>query len=298
MMAASLGSQCDGLACSEALIRTGVETMQRIHLARATGHITLFAAALLFMPAIAHGSITITGTLRDFKRGDQPGGHPDFQTKLISPDPGIVLPTLGADGKPVYAGLAGNPSTTGQAEFDQWYRDVAGVNLSSAFDITLTDPDNNGIFTYENNAFFPIPPIAGPTSFGAQGLGNNYHFTFEVHTSFTFSQAANHTFTFTGDDDLWVFINGQLVIDLGGVHQISQGSVSLNTLGLTDGNTYSLDLFFAERLTSSSNFRIDTSLELVTPPPNEALPLPASLVVWSVLGAGAAVGRWRFCRQG
>jgi fibro-slime domain-containing protein len=85
---------------------------------------------------------------------------------------------------------------------------------------------------------------------------------------------------FTGDDDLWVFINNRLVIDLGGVHGPESASVNLDTLGLTAGNTYNFDLFFAERHTSGSNFRVETSIVLE---PVAAVPEPLSAVIWSGL---------------
>lgn len=67
---------------------------------------------------------------------------------------------------------------------------------------------------------------------------------------------------FVGDDDVWVFINNQLVIDLGGRHVQLSGSVALDTLELIPGTTYNLDVFNAERHTTQSNFRIDTTLTL------------------------------------
>lgn len=67
-------------------------------------------------------------------------------------------------------------------------------------------------------------------------------------------------------DDWWVFLNGKLAIDMGGVHGASQGSITLNSatraaFGLNLGDIVRIDLFQAERHTTQSNFRISIGSE-------------------------------------
>ncbi len=223
------------------------------------------------------GTNTLMMTIRDFMMSTKGGTNPDFEN-VVSDDRGIVETTLGSDQKPVYAHADGGTiSTHGQMYFDQWYNDTAGVNINVQYPITLTQQDG-GTFGYDSRVsgvalsaaqpmkqFFPIDdgtPYA--TTFGNQGQPHNYSFTTELHTVFTYH--GGETFSFSGDDDVFVFINNQLVIDLGGVHVREQGSVQLDTLGLTTGQDYPLDLFGAERHTTQSNVSFETTLTLRPPP--------------------------------
>lgn len=236
--------------------------------------ISALAALALALPALAT-SIQLTGTVRDFNA--QPGGHPDFETTIAS-DLAIVGPlgsALGADRKPVYAGGAGTVTTHGAAFFNQWFNDTPGVNLSAPLTLTATETaPNSGIYSYSNSSFFPIDNQL----FGNEGRDHNFHFTFELNTRFTYQ--AGQTFSFTGDDDVFVYINDRLVINLGGIHPAQSGSVNLDTLGLTAGSNYTLDIFFAERHTVASNFNFTTSIELnVVPMPVSAAMSAAGLLV-------------------
>lgn len=200
-------------------------------------------------------SVQLTGTLRDFQES-----HPDFEG-AIADDRGLVELLLGADGKPVYAGGAGTVTTTGAASFDQWFQDVPGVNQSMPFSITL-ERQNSNVYTYDNQEFFP----ADGQMFGNEGRDHNFHFTYEIRTEFKY--LGGEIFRFTGDDDLFVFINQRLAIDLGGVHGAESDEADLDELAevleIEVGNEYTLDFFFAERHTSQSTFRIDTTIGTFT----------------------------------
>jgi fibro-slime domain-containing protein len=224
----------------------------------------------------APSSISMTGRVRDFK-----WLHPDFErnnpngnaTKIaqgvqfpgfgFGEDLNIVKNDIGSDGKPVFN--AKTKSTTTKANFDQWFRDVACAstsdfmcNAGQPHSITL-NRQSNGNYVYDSGNFFPI----NNQLFGNEGRSQNYHFTYELQSKFTYRRG--QVFTFRGDDDLWVFINGKRVIDIGGVHSAIQKSVNLDNLGLVEGQTYDFALFFAERHTTASNFRIETSIAFIEP---------------------------------
>ncbi len=232
---------------------------------------------LCTMPANAqsNSSLELTGTLRDFQQS-----HPDMQypQKSFGKRTGMVLNTLGEDGKPVLDpnyrnGNFAYAMVHSIESFNQWYRNVDGVNQSTKHSITLTDPDGDGVFRYEaskhnGQSFFPLDG----KMFGNEGHSHNYHFTYEIHTKFTYTDPANRNdmvFNFSGDDDVWVFINKKLVVDLGGVHSEVHGSVNVDDIaseiGLEVGKTYDFDFFFAERHLVESNFTISTSIQFISP---------------------------------
>jgi fibro-slime domain-containing protein len=90
---------------------------------------------------------------------------------------------------------------------------------------------------------------------------HNFHFTTEVKYWFQYDAAGSATLDFTGDDDVWVFVNGKLAVDIGGLHPPKSGSVTVDdaaaaNYGLSDGNVYAISIFHAERKTEGSSFRL------------------------------------------
>ena len=96
---------------------------------------------------------------------------------------------------------------------------------------------------------------------GSKGNGGrNQHFCFESHAKFKFKNGLK--FSIRGDDDIWVFIDNKLAVDLGGTHLSAPGYVDLDAF-MKDakvGSTYDIDIFFCDRRTTMSNMRISTNI--------------------------------------
>lgn len=91
----------------------------------------------------------------------------------------------------------------------------------------------------------------------------NQHFCTETHALFDFAEG--QTFSVLGDDDIWVFIDNKLAIDLGGTHLAAPGFVNLDKFEgrsgkLVAGKTYTLDMFTCDRRTTMSNLAIRTNI--------------------------------------
>lgn len=195
----------------------------------------------------------LMATLRDFR-----ADHPDMQENIAS-DLGIVETMLGVDQKPIYAHDGATTTVSGPESFDQWYRDVKGVNLTFEQGLPLVET-SPGVYVFEDSEFFPLDGKGWP---GEEIGGHNFHFTTEIHASFRYR--GGEVFTFTGDDDVFIFVNRRLALDLGGVHGELSSTVDFDAqaadLGIEVGNIYNFDAFHAERHTTESNFRVETSID-------------------------------------
>lgn len=227
----------------------------------------------------------------------------DFDAQAGCANPDYTLPDLDDEGKPVLRKVDGNGNCfRSRTIFSMWYRNTPGINkeVKHKLYLWLKDKESRTYYfssytpTYngtpnvcaDGTAFFSgYTPDSGKQDYflplGNAGYGythgigpRNYSFTSEVSTYFQYR--GGETLTFSGDDDLWVFINGHLFVDLGGLHGVSTSTKRLaadkckftdadgtektvtcdKTFNVYDGGIYEIKLFHAERNATGSNFSL------------------------------------------
>ena len=148
-------------------------------------------------------------------------------------------------------------------------------------DTAIKDTTNGVVATY---AFLPIlrelPEFQGTFPYlkdtgiatkddGADSYYNrDYNFSLECHGTFTYYRDKDLFFEFNGDDDVYLYVNGVCVLDIGGGHRPANQRIKLNDyvdhnlLQLADGENYAFDFFYLERHGTGSNLRIETNMEV------------------------------------
>ena len=202
-------------------------------------------------------------TGQDFRIKNTGGFHVDTSGGGLAPDVcGTIADLAGTAGVTSDGGISSSDS------FDEWYRDMLGVNLAMEHTITLTL--NGTVYEYLDDGFHPVDGYL----FGNEGDDHNNYFTYAISAEFVYERCTGQFLEFVGTDDTWLFIDGELVMDLGGVQPDSQQYVDLDRLGLKDGDVYEAHFFHAQRQPLKAVFQLRTNIVFFPNGPMAVVNLP------------------------
>jgi fibro-slime domain-containing protein len=186
--------------------------------------------------------INVPSLLFDFKQI-----HPDTQ-KQIEPDFGIIKKKLDSSGIPIYDNNGYHKTITSIDSFYSWFHHVPcdSVHNSSCNDLIklhksfILKKYRNNVWMHHNETFFPIDN----SGFGNEKMNHNYGFTMMIEFD-VINVDRDLKFSLSSDDDSWLFVNGSLIIDNGGIHATLGDTVTISTPYI--GSIHHVSLFYAER---------------------------------------------------
>lgn len=146
-----------------------------------------------------------------YKLGIIKGLSEDYKDVIFSVDEPGVFSNDKKIGKEILDGY--------QLQFDQ-----SGDNYILR---KVLDPDGK-VAADNMSAFFPLDNASSNVKDNGYGSAHNYFFGMRYDIEFKLGDyVGDLNYSFTGDDDLWVLLDGEVVLDIGGIHDALSGDVNL-----------------------------------------------------------------------
>jgi fibro-slime domain-containing protein len=155
------------------------------------------------------------------------------------------------------------------------------------------------VWKFDSKAFFPIDSLSPQRSVvlpNGKVLSDDFAFCMEINAALDY--AGGETLKIRGDDDTWVYLDGRLAVDQGGIHFAKEETIALDTLPFLkgkQGRTLDLDVYYCSRQPATAEFGMEAAARL------RPLPLK-SLQISDTLGRpltsnDVLIGKSRICAR-
>lgn len=237
---------------------------------------------------------------------------------------GLMTPGLGTAGYPV--AVPGKNETNQGLDTDKWFDLVEGETEQESGTLQLRYNKDGATFTFGADDFYPMDGVEFSHEDAVNKDGHNHLFTMRFAVPFVVLANGGEQFTMTADDDTFVYVNGQLAVDMGGVHDPTTGIIAIDGEGrvmakvedndwvdtgvkLNRDETATINVFHADRDAANSLIRLEfsgmnlmlqdgvqiASAEVANSPDGYAAPLGVSRVfdkdtTWGIVIAATIEG--------